>query len=40
MKAFLVERPGAARLVEIEPPGIREDEVLLRVQAATICARS
>lgn len=37
MKAFLVERPGVTRLVEIEPPGIREDEVLLRVRAATIC---
>lgn len=37
MKAFLVEQPGVERLVEIEPPRIREDEVLLRVRAATIC---
>ncbi len=37
MKAFLVERPGVHRVVEMDPPPIREDEVLLRVKAATIC---
>jgi threonine dehydrogenase-like Zn-dependent dehydrogenase len=37
VKAFLVERPGVHRVVEMERPRIREDEVLLRVKAATIC---
>jgi threonine dehydrogenase-like Zn-dependent dehydrogenase len=37
VKAFLVERPGVHRVVEMDRPRIREDEVLLRVKAATIC---
>jgi threonine dehydrogenase-like Zn-dependent dehydrogenase len=37
VKAFRIERPGVAGIVEIDPPRIREDEVLLRVRAATIC---
>jgi len=37
VKAFLVDRPGAQQVVEIDPPSIREDEALLRVKAATIC---
>jgi D-arabinose 1-dehydrogenase-like Zn-dependent alcohol dehydrogenase len=37
MRAFRIERPGVAGLVDIAAPTPRPDEVLVRVRAATIC---
>lgn len=37
MRAFLVERPGSARLVEAPAPVRGPDEVLVRVEAVGIC---
>ncbi len=37
MRAFIVDAPGSYRVADIDPPRIRDDEVLVRVKAATIC---
>jgi threonine dehydrogenase-like Zn-dependent dehydrogenase len=37
MKAAIIERPGQLKIVEIDIPKIKSDEVLLKVQAASIC---
>ena len=37
MRAFRVDRPGAARLVDLAPPVPAADEVLVRVDAVGIC---
>ncbi|MFC4776659.1 zinc-binding dehydrogenase [Paenibacillus sp. GCM10023252] len=37
MKAAILEQPGVLRVQEVEVPSIKSDEVLLKVQVASIC---
>jgi L-iditol 2-dehydrogenase len=37
MRALVIERPGSARVEEVEPPHPHPDEVLVKVAAAGIC---